>query len=233
MLSEPVKYLPVESEANMAIKKAENKVEEPVLLTPPAPQPSVEQVAPVPPQPPVAPVPPQPPVAPVPPQPPVAAAPPQPPVAAVPPQPPVAPNNYIQEEQLTSQLSVSMNNSMDDDEDEDDTFGQTTVLGISNQPMIFPALIRIKNNEKVVINKNEFLIGKEPSKVDYCIFDNSAISRVHAKVLCKNGEFFVVDNNSTNHVYVNGMLIERNSEVRLTHGARVRLGDEDFEFRFQ
>ena len=111
--------------------------------------------------------------------------------------------------------------------------GETTVLGVPNQPMNYPVMIRIRNNEKVVINKNEFLIGKEPSKVDYCIFDNTAISRIHARLLCKNGEVFVVDNNSTNHIFVNGMLVDRNVEVRLNHGARVRLGDEEFEFRFQ
>ena len=77
------------------------------------------------------------------------------------------------------------------------------------------------------------MIGKDASKVDCCIFDNSAVSRIHAKIVSKNGEFFVIDNHSTNHVYVNGMLIDPDTQVRLTHGARVRLGDEDFEFRFQ
>ena len=117
--------------------------------------------------------------------------------------------------------------------DAEEGYGETTVLGISNQPMIYPVLIRIKNNEKAVINKQEFIIGKDPARVDYCIFDNSAVSRVHAKILCKNGEFFVIDQHSTNHVYVNGMMIDTNTEIRLTHGSRVRLGDEDFEFRFQ
>lgn len=111
--------------------------------------------------------------------------------------------------------------------------GQTTVLGVSNQLTVFPILVRIKTNERIVINKNEFLIGKEPSRVDYCIFDNSAVSRIHAKIISKNGEFFVVDNHSTNHVYVNGMLVQPDLEVRLSHSSRVRLGDEDFEFRFQ
>jgi len=119
------------------------------------------------------------------------------------------------------------------EDDFEGSIGETTVLGISSQPMIFPVLIRIRNNEKVIVNKMEFLIGKDPTRVDYCIFDNNAVSRVHAKIISRNGEFFVIDNHSTNHVYVNGMLIDANAEVRLTHGSRVRLGNEDFEFRFQ
>ncbi|MBQ3665824.1 MAG: FHA domain-containing protein [Lachnospiraceae bacterium] len=114
-----------------------------------------------------------------------------------------------------------------------DQFGETTVLGGSNMPMICPVLIRIKTGERVVINKTEFYIGKDPSRVDYCIFNNSAISRVHIRIVCKNGEFFVIDNNSTNHVYVNGRRIEPDVEVRLDYDTRVRLGDEDFEFKAQ
>lgn len=151
--------------------------------------------------------------------------PPKPPVFAKVPEPPKAPEPPI--------YSQPQENRIDSDFDAEEGYGETTVLGISNQPMIYPVLIRIKNNEKAVINKQEFIIGKDPVRVDYCIFDNSAVSRVHAKILCKNGEFFVVDQHSTNHVYVNGMLIDTNTEVRLTHGSRVRLGDEDFEFRFQ
>ena len=134
---------------------------------------------------------------------------------------------------IAPQQPQAMSTVQYDEIEEDNHFGETTVLGMSNQPMVFPALIRIKTQEKIIINKSEFYVGKDPSRVDYCVFDNSAVSRVHAKIICRNGEFFVVDNHSTNHVYVNGMLIDANVEVRLTHGSRVRLGDEDFEFRFQ
>ena len=159
------------------------------------------------------------------------AKPPKPPVIpqtpAKPPKPPVIPQAPAKPPKPPVN-QVSMLQIGDKDFD-----GETTVLGISNQPMIFPILIRMKNNEKVVINKMEFFIGKDPSHVDYCIFDNSAVSRVHAKIISEKGEFFVIDNRSTNHVYVNGLLIDANVPVRLSHGSRVRLGDEDFEFRFQ
>lgn len=110
--------------------------------------------------------------------------------------------------------------------------GETTVLGATTDPArIDPYLIRIKNNERIPLNKPVFRIGKERSYVDYFIGDNTAISRSHASIINKNGEFFVVDTNSTNHTYVNGGMIQSNVETKLSHGTKIRLANEDFEFR--
>lgn len=107
--------------------------------------------------------------------------------------------------------------------------GETTVLNQS-QPQVKGTLVRQKNNERVLINSNEFWIGKDPMNVNYCIFDNTAISRKHAKIVSRNNEFFIIDNHSTNHVYVNGVMIEPDREVKLISDTNVRLSDEDFRF---
>lgn len=110
--------------------------------------------------------------------------------------------------------------------------GETTVLGTTTEPArIDPHLIRIKNNEKIPLSKPVFRIGKERSYVDYFIGDNTAISRSHANIINDNGEFFVVDTNSTNHTYVNGGMIQSNVQTKLSHGTKIRLANEDFEFR--
>lgn len=110
--------------------------------------------------------------------------------------------------------------------------GETTVLGVTADPTrIDPHLIRIKNNERIPLNKPVFRIGKERSYVDYFIGDNTAISRSHANIVNENGEFFVVDTNSTNHTYVNGGMIQSNVQTKLSHGTKIRLANEDFEFR--
>lgn len=110
--------------------------------------------------------------------------------------------------------------------------GETTVLGAAAAPnRREPHLIRTKNNEKIPLNKPVFRIGKERSYVDYFIGDNTAISRSHANVVDHNGEFFVVDTNSTNHTYVNGAMIQSGVETKLAHGDKVRLANEDFEFK--
>lgn len=109
--------------------------------------------------------------------------------------------------------------------------GETTVLNaIADETKVEPYLIRLKNNEKIPLNKPVFRIGKERSYVDYFIGDNTAISRSHANIINHNGDYFVVDTNSTNHTYVNGGMIQSNVETRLSHGAKIRLANEDFEF---
>lgn len=124
-------------------------------------------------------------------------------------------------------------------------FGETTILGGAGigettvllaaeafQPTeIKPYLIRAKNNEKIVIDKPVFRIGKEKSYVDYFISDNTAISRSHVNIVSRDGEYFVVDTNSTNHTYVNGRMIQSNVETKIDHNMQLRLANEEFEFR--
>ncbi|MCD7860273.1 MAG: DUF6382 domain-containing protein [Firmicutes bacterium] len=110
--------------------------------------------------------------------------------------------------------------------------GETTVLGVEANPISSePYLLRAKTGEKIALNKPVFRIGKERSYVDYFISDNTAISRSHANIINRSGELFVLDTNSTNHTYVNGLMIPSNEEVKLAHGAKIRLANEDFELR--
>lgn len=111
--------------------------------------------------------------------------------------------------------------------------GETTVLnaGMQQQPKPTPHLIRIKNNEKIMLNKPVFRIGKEKSYVDYFIGDNTAVSRSHANIVTREGQYFIVDTNSTNHTFVNGTMIQSNVETEIAHGDKIRLGNEDFEFK--
>lgn len=110
--------------------------------------------------------------------------------------------------------------------------GETTVLGATSPDVqIRPHLIRTKNNERIYLDKPVFRIGKERSYVDYFVSDNTAVSRSHANIITRDGKYFIVDTNSTNHTYVNGGMIQSNVETPITHGAKIRLANEDFEFR--
>ncbi len=109
--------------------------------------------------------------------------------------------------------------------------GETTELSqVAATVQNRPYLLRLKNNEKIQLDKPVFRIGKEKSYVDYFIGDNTAISRSHANFIVRNGEYFVVDTNSTNHTFINGQMIQSNVEAKLTHKAKVRLANEEFEF---
>lgn len=107
--------------------------------------------------------------------------------------------------------------------------GETTILNVAQQTKpSAPYLLRSSNQETVVLSKPVFRIGKDKDFSDYCIQDNSAISRRHANIMLRNGDVFIVDNNSTNHTYVNGAMIRSNAEIKLTHGDEIRLANEDF-----
>ena len=94
-----------------------------------------------------------------------------------------------------------------------------------------PFIIRVRNNERIPINKPVFRIGKEKSFVDYFVGDNSFISRSHANIIQKDNRYFIVDNNSRNHTYVNGEFITSNTEVELHSGDTFKLANEEFEFK--
>lgn len=95
---------------------------------------------------------------------------------------------------------------------------------------LYPKLLRKKTNETVCISKSAYRIGKEKSNVDYCISNNSAISRLHAIIYCKEGRYFIVDTLSTNHTFVNGKIITSNQNYELLSGDIITLANEDFEF---
>ena len=109
--------------------------------------------------------------------------------------------------------------------------GASPVAGNNQKPVLNPRLIRSKNNENIPVNKPVFRIGKEHSYVDYFVPDNSAISRSHANIVTRGEQFFIVDTNSTNHTYVNGLMIQSNQESEIHDKDIIRLANEDFEFR--
>lgn len=113
--------------------------------------------------------------------------------------------------------------------------GETTVLnmngGDDSQGVKLAYLIRKKNGERISITKNSFYIGKEKSFVDYFIADNPAISRSHANIITKNGEYYIVDTNSTNHTFINGEMIPSGVEIKLESGCEIMLANEKFDFQ--
>lgn len=104
--------------------------------------------------------------------------------------------------------------------------------GISLKDMQLPSayLIRRKTGEKIQIDINIFKLGKEKDYVNYCILDNPAISRSHADIVRQGEQFFVIDQNSLNHTFVNGVEIVPKQTVALETGTEIKLADEVFEF---
>lgn len=98
-----------------------------------------------------------------------------------------------------------------------------------SSPQEVAYIIRIRTGDEMAIVLDETLIGKSPD-VDFYIPDNRAVSRHHASILMDEGEYYLVDHNSTNSTYLNGMRLDPGDEYRLCHGDGFVLADEPFQF---
>ena len=92
-------------------------------------------------------------------------------------------------------------------------------------------LVNHRDNSIIPIVNDEFFIGRDPAKTNYCIPDNSAISRVHAKIYFADGHHFITDCNSVNGTYVNENRIMPSDSFVLFDGSEIRLNTERFTFR--
>ena len=95
------------------------------------------------------------------------------------------------------------------------------------------SVVRVKTGEEAEVTKDVFRIGKQRNYVDMYVGGNSFISRSQADILRKGGEYFIRDNNSLNHTYVNGEIIQSGKEVRLRGGDTIVMGDEEFTFKLR
>lgn len=80
------------------------------------------------------------------------------------------------------------------------------------------------------MNKPVFRLGKERSYVDYFVTNNIAVSRSHADIITRNGQFYIVDLNSKNHTYINDQILPVHCEIEINDGDRLKLGNEEFIF---
>lgn len=78
------------------------------------------------------------------------------------------------------------------------------------------------------INKDEFLIGREAN--NDLILESASVSRFHAKILRNSDGYFILDQSSSNHTYVNGIAIPNNTPIPLSHKSTIKIATEEFEF---
>lgn len=81
----------------------------------------------------------------------------------------------------------------------------------------------------LVINKVEFFIGRNSDEVDGSI-KTEGISRIHARIIQKEGAYYIEDLNSTNGTYLNGEFLEYHMSEELKRNDKVRFGVEEYVF---
>lgn len=82
--------------------------------------------------------------------------------------------------------------------------------------------------EEFCITEESFLIGKKRESIDGYI-GRDTISRIHSRLIVRQGRLFIADANSTNGTFVNGVAIEPGKDVEIFAGDRILFADVGYE----
>lgn len=82
---------------------------------------------------------------------------------------------------------------------------------------------------EIIINKNEFILGKKQELVDGAISYNKMISRVHCKIIKDNHKLMIMDLNSSNGTYVNQIKLQPQKLYSVKNGDYIRLANSNFK----
>jgi hypothetical protein len=92
-----------------------------------------------------------------------------------------------------------------------------------------PTLILVFNNQRISIDKDQFIIGRGSKTSDLAIKDGN-ISRKHAAVIRRNGTFYIKDLGSTNGIDYKGTRIDNK---RIDEGDVFHLCDYELRFTYR
>lgn len=93
-----------------------------------------------------------------------------------------------------------------------------------------PSILRVSTNSRIEIMKTPFIIGRAQEQCDYVIEDNYYIGRKHAIFQQEGGQIFIIDNNSTNGIKIDGERIPAGEKVLLNSGNIIEIGREEFVY---
>ncbi len=81
---------------------------------------------------------------------------------------------------------------------------------------------------KFMIRQDGYILGRSVYRADGLIPNNMRVSNTHCKIIRQDSKYFVMDLESRNGTYVNGVSIAGQSLCALKKGDRLRLADEEF-----
>ncbi|MCR5121221.1 MAG: FHA domain-containing protein [Ruminococcus sp.] len=84
--------------------------------------------------------------------------------------------------------------------------------------------------EVIEIDKDTFFIGRDPKEcVDYVINDGR-VSRRHASIVHRGEHYYLIDNKSSNHTYLNGRMLTPYDEYEINTGDLIIFAAVEFTF---
>lgn len=93
-------------------------------------------------------------------------------------------------------------------------------------------LYRRSDHSAYILGQEDMRIGKAVTN-EITILDNPIISRVHAIISYIDGAYVIQDNDSTNHTFINGIVLNSGDVKELQVNDRILLGNEEFIFKAQ
>jgi len=111
----------------------------------------------------------------------------------------------------------------------DSNMNETVFLGRADDK--YPYLLGEKGGmpEIISVAKTDFVIGRLQGQADY-ISRNKAVGKVHAKIISRDGSYYVVDYNSRNGTFINDARINCNTEYEIRNNDRVSFATSEYTF---
>lgn len=87
-------------------------------------------------------------------------------------------------------------------------------------------LVQKATNQYIHITHTNFHIGRAEDVVDYTVHtQNCYLGNDHAYILLENGCYYIVDNNTQNHTYLNEQRLEPSKPTQFHAGDTIRMAD--------
>lgn len=103
---------------------------------------------------------------------------------------------------------------------------RTVITGQSSAYVL--NLVRNSTGEKIAVEITPFSIGKDRQSVDYAL-DNDSVSRHHATIVFEDGNYYIIDNGSTNGTMIEGVRLQPAEKAELGNGYIISIGNETFQ----
>lgn len=137
------------------------------------------------------------------------------------------------------EFAIDLSNGMYSIEDLYNRIKSIKGTGIKVKPIVCNEKLRRKSMHlvsmnapmrvEIFIDKDDYVLGKNPSMVDGAITFNKAISRMHCKVSNNAGQYMITDLGSANGTYVNKVKLLPNEPHPINNGDVLRLANSDFQ----
>lgn len=104
---------------------------------------------------------------------------------------------------------------------------KTTRIDMNSIPSVNELIITHTSGLELRI-KDKDLLGRSEGPHAQHLENFKFISRQHATILMKSGNWYITDLGSTNRTKVNGVLLEPNTDCQIKKGDRITLADQEF-----